>query len=436
MQPLKFSQFNHVVGVPGESAWAVHNFATGATERLDALQKALFDAAPTLPASSPVVRRWRKAGFLVRSDLDEAACLRELAEERAVEYACGSGPHALTLTVCVTGACNFACPYCFQEENASHMPEDVQRALIRFVEGRLATGRHDRLEIDWFGGEPLLALQTVERLSEQLIDLAKRYGATYRAMAHTNGYLLDQSAVDVLERCSVKNVMVTIDGDRASHDAKRHLKGGGPTYERIVANLRAIRTSMRIIVRCNLHEGNAESFPVLKSLVEDIGRESGTEMRVSPAAVRPTPQAAARGDETVPLSYERYARILSENDRIERSDPFRPTLAPCEMTRLNELQIEADGTILPNCHNAPYVSGLVLGNVLDDEPINWEAAARKVFNSVGFPDGNPKCLGCKLLACCHGGCHAWRWYRNGAEICSEYRADPDSYVLGLLGNPV
>lgn len=98
-----------------------------------------------------------------------------------------------------------------------------------------------------------------------------------------------------------------------------------------------------------------------------------------------------------------------------------------------ELHIEADGTIFPNCHNAPYVSDLALGNVLDEEPIDWKAAARKVFDAVGFPDEDPKCLECKLLACCLGGCHGWRWMRNGIGACSEYRADPDSYVLGLLG---
>ena len=45
---------------------------------------------------------------------------------------------------------------------------------------------------------------------------------------------------------------------------------------------------------------------------------------------------------------------------------------------------------------------------------------------------DPKCLECKLLPCCHGGCHGWRWMRDGVAVCSEYRADPDSYVLGEL----
>jgi len=64
--------------------------------------------------------------------------------------------------------------------------------------------------------------------------------------------------------------------------------------------------------------------------------------------------------------------------------------------------------------------------------IDWEAAARKVFGAIGFPDEDPKCLECKLLPCCHGGCHGWRWMRDGVAVCSEYRADPDSYVLGEL----
>ena len=434
MPALKFSQFNHIVDVPGENAWAVHNFATGATERLDVLQKALFDAALTLPTSSELVRRWRKAGFLVPIELDEAAILRELAQDRAIDHACGNGPYPLTLTICVTDACNFACPYCFQQAKNRHMPEEVQRALVRFVEGRLATGRHDRLEIDWFGGEPLLALGALEILSGQLMSLAQRHGIDYRAMVHTNGYLLDQAAVDVLERCSVKNVLVTIDGDRISHDAKRHLKGGGPTYDRIVANLRAIRTSMRVIVRCNLHEGNVASLPALTSLVEDIARETGTQMRVSPAAVRWAPANAERGDTTALLSFDRYARILLQYGRVEKVDPFRPVLSACGMTRLNELQIQTDGAIFPNCHNAPDIPPVALGNVLDDAPIDWEAAARRVFDAVGFPDERSECLSCKLLVCCHGGCHGLRWVHNGTATCSEYRADPDSYVLGRLGD--
>ena len=432
MPALRFSQFNHIVDVPGENAWAVHNFATGATERLDALQKALFDIAPTLPASSAVVRRWQTAGFLVPVDLDEAVILRELARDRALYHACGSGPFPLTLTICVTDACNFACPYCFQQSKNRHMPEEVQHALVRFVEGRLATGRHDRLEIDWFGGEPLLALGTVESLSGQLMDLAQRHGVDYRALVHTNGYLLDQAAVDVLERCSVRNVLVTIDGDRASHDAKRHLKGGGATYSRIVANLRAIRTSMRIIVRCNLHEGNVESLPALKRLVEDIARETGNEMRVSPAAVRWAPANAERNDATALLSFERYGRILAEYGKVEKADPFRPVLSKCGITRLNELQIQADGAIFPNCHNAPDIPPLALGSVFDGEAIDWEAAARRVFDTLGFPDERSECLSCKLLVCCHGGCHGLRWVHDGKATCSEYRADPDSYVLSRL----
>ena len=108
MAALKYSQFNHVVPIPGEEAWGVHNFATDTIERLDVVQKALFDMATSLPVSSPVVRRWRAAGFLVDAHLDEVAYLRRLVRERIRERACGSGPFPLVLTVCVTRACNFA----------------------------------------------------------------------------------------------------------------------------------------------------------------------------------------------------------------------------------------------------------------------------------------------------------------------------------------
>ena len=429
MAALKYSQFNHVVPIPGEEAWGVHNFATDTTERLDVVQKALFDMATSLPVSSPVVRRWRAAGFLVDAHLDEVAYLRKLVRKRIHERACGSGPVPLVLTVCVTRACNFACPYCFQESDAARMPEEVQRSLVSFVESRLATGRHDALSVDWFGGEPLLETQTIERMSQQLLELAERYDVPYRAMVHTNGYLLDEQTVRLLERCRVRNVLVTIDGDRAAHDANRHLRGGGPSYDRIVANLYALRTDMHVIVRCNLHEGNVDSLTKLKSLVEDIARSSGTQMRLLPRAVRPSPAASERDDDkTAWLSHERYAQILAESGEIARCRSFAPTLSRCSVMRLNELYVDVDGTLYPCCNHSPNFPQTALGNVLDDESVSWEAAANKIFDLLGFPDARPECLSCKLLVCCHGGCpHNRHFYKS--PPCPEELSDPDAYVL-------
>ncbi|MCR4871147.1 MAG: radical SAM protein [Atopobiaceae bacterium] len=395
-------------------------------ERLDGLQKALFEAAPSLPADSPIVRRWQKAGFLRHTD--EVAYLRDLVRERVRDLACGDGPRPLVLTIGLTNRCNFACPYCFQNNLGYGMSVEVQDAIVDLVTERLATGGYDKLEISWFGGEPLLEMGAIERMSERLIPLADAHGIPYKAMIHTNGYLLDQSAADLLEHCRVRNVLVTLDGLRETNDATRRPKVGGGSFDRIVRNLTTIRTDMKIIVRCNLHKGNIDELDDLKGLVNDIARSSGNNIRLRPAAVRLTPASKERFDKTEAVSDDQFAKVASDFGISERRQKFLPTLVPCPVMRLNELYVDADGSIFPNCNFEATVPARALGNVLDGDPLDWEALAELVFERYSFPDGHPECLACKKLVCCYGGCAAWRLDR-GYHHCPELLDDPDGFVL-------
>ena len=429
MLRLHHSLFNHLVEVPDGNGWALYNFASGNLERLDIVQKTLFDVAPSLPADSPVVRRWQAAGFLC--GMDEVAYGRKHIHEAILDIACGNGPKPLMLTVCPTAQCNFACPYCFQEPGSTHMTREIQDALVQFVENRLKTNIYHEMRVDWFGGEPLLVPGTIEYLSNKFLDLATRFDIPYKALVHTNGYLLTQKNADLLERCRVTKVIVTVDGDRAAHNSTRHLKGGGPTYDRIMSNLFALHTSMTIHVRCNLHANNVESLDNLRELVENIERRNGTRIRVVPAAVRSHPVPEARGDTTRKIDAGIYGQILKDFGEVERTHAFAPGGTVCPLVRLNELYITAQGEIFPSCHTIAGNPLYALGNVLNDNPIDWKTAAQKLFDDFAFPDEQPRCLACKLLPCCYGGCPEIRC-RTGNPECPEILADPDAYVLSLL----
>ena len=234
---LKHSQFNHLAQVPGEEEWALVNFHRGTVAKLDSVQKKLFDIAPSLRADLPVVRNWQQGGFLVDEDVDEVAQVRYQVRRFHDGFSSGAQKRPLEMVVAVTSACNFACPYCFQDRRGGHMAPEVRDALVRFVERRLASGQHSHLGVEWFGGEPLLAPEVIDELSSQFMNLADRYGVTYSAMIHTNGYLLDQDMVDFLEARAVKAAIVPLDGMAEAHDATRYLRGGAPTFERIMGNL-------------------------------------------------------------------------------------------------------------------------------------------------------------------------------------------------------
>ena len=429
MPRLHYSQFNHVVKAPDERGWVLYNFATGSLEQLDAVQKNLFDAALSLPVNSPVVRRWRAAGFL--SAMDEVSYVRERVRNRVFDIARARSPLPLMLTVCPTARCNFACPYCFQESDDANMTRETQESLVRFVEKRLATGSYNELRVDWFGGEPLLVPGIVEHLSNELIALAERYDVPYKGLVHTNGYLLTQENADMLESCRVTKIIVTVDGDWATHDATRHLKGGSPTYDRIMGNLEVLRTGMTIHVRCNVHANNIGCLDNLRKHVESIASRSGTSMRVVPAAVRENSVSAARGDTTPLVDAESFALVLQDFGEVERSHAFAAADTVCPLVRLNELYVDVRGQIYPSCHVIAGDDAYGLGNVSDEGPLDWDAAAQKLADDFAFPDDQPQCLACKLLPCCYGGCYATR-YPTGEARCPELLADPDAYVLSLI----
>ena len=423
MSRLHYSQFNHVVKAPDGRGWVLYNFATGALEQLDAVQKSLFDAALSLPVDSPVVRRWRAAGFLCA--VDETSCVRERIRDRVFDIARARSPLPLMLTVCPTARCNFACPYCFQEPGSVDMARETQDALVRFVEKRLEAGVYNELRVDWFGGEPLLVPGVIEHLSGELLALAERFGVPYKGLVHTNGYLLTQENADMLERCGVRKAIVTVDGDRAAHDATRHLKGGGPTYDRIMDNLEALRTGMIIHVRCNVRADNIGCLDGLRERVEGMARRNGLSMRVVPAAVR------AHRDATPLVDAESFARVLRDFGEAERAHAFAAVDAVCPLVRLNELYVDARGEIYPSCHPIAGNAAYGLGNVSSENPINWDAAAQKLADDFAFPDDRPRCLACKLLPCCYGGCPWIRRFMGDAQ-CPEILADPDAYVLSLI----
>ena len=427
------SQFNHLARMPGEDAWALVNFAHGTAARLDAAQKATFDIAPALRADLPLVRSWLRQGFLVEEGFDEVGAVRERVCHAREAFMRGGRKLSLEIVVCVTSACNFACPYCFQYRRGGHMAPEVRDALVRFAEQRLASGRYDHLGIGWFGGEPLLALDVIGELSARFMELAGRFGVGYDAIIHTNGYLLDQEAVDFLEARNVRAAIVPVDGMGAAHDATRHLADGGPTFDVVMGNLRSIRTSMFVNVRNNLHAGSLERFDELCEAVGSIARENGTNIRCSPSRVKRTAAGVARGDATPTISEAQYERALAKTGLPAKMHAFAPVIAPCQAALPNEVHIDELGNIYPHCSFYSADPSYSVGNLLagDGGADAWLSALGDRARELCFPDDQPRCLSCKFLPCCLGGCPVHR-IENGEPECPSALFDPDAYAIARV----
>ena len=173
-----------------------------------------------------VSKRLEELGFLISKQLDEfqVATGKKILSDIKNNY--------LELIIMPTEKCNFRCVYCYENFEKPEMSEENQNALIEFVKRQLPN--HKGLSIGWFGGEPLLAVGVIERLSKAFIDLCKKYKKPYRAGITTNGYLLSRNMFDRLTRLRVTHFQITVDKQRV-------MAGGGGTFDTIIQNIKDIR---------------------------------------------------------------------------------------------------------------------------------------------------------------------------------------------------
>ena len=427
---MKYSQFNHVTPIPNTNDFLLTNFGTGHFARLDPFQKKLFDLAMELPPEHPLVLRWMQAGFL--TDRDEIEQIREQTEEHYRKYD-QLTDKVFRLTLHVTSACNFSCPYCFQDRRGGAMSREVQDAIVRYVRLQCSTGRFRKLTVGWFGGEPLLASDVIESLGTRIREVTDEFGIELFTTIHTNAYQLDQDMVDMLERVGCGWALITIDGVGRLHDATRHLRGGGGTYDRILYNLSGIRTDMTLCIRTNLNTENYTSYDELSRVIHEIAGKTGNHMLLKPMRVHSTPASVDRGDKTQPITEELYAQIASETDLFERMDIFRRRLGTCRIFQTDRFVVDELGNMFVHCDDYAVDPARAYGNILDIvdlagiEELNRkhrEFCLREIL-----PADHPKCMTCSKLPLCFGGCLIPRITGDKKPVCPDGLYDPDTYLL-------
>lgn len=174
--------------------------------------------------------------------------------------------NTLNLVITVTEKCNFVCKYCAQDFNKGKMSEIVQENLLQFVRKNISN--YNQMRVEWFGGEPLLCLDIIEKLSESFIKICRQAKKGYTVAITTNGYLLDLNTFKILLKNRVIAYQITLDGLKKEHDKQRCLTNENGTYERILTNLIDIKNNVnsgifRINIRTNFTKeivGNINNY--------------------------------------------------------------------------------------------------------------------------------------------------------------------------------
>ena len=191
------SRYNLSAPVPGKKVLAIANLFKGTCAEYNPIELYLMGVLDQISDTHPIIERLSKRGVI--ANFDEQAALETM----------GRGSCAVSrrigLTICPTMGCNFDCPYCFENHRAGKMSADVQDDIVALVERMLEASGSKSVSVTWFGGESLLAPDVIESLSQRLMALVEERGGHYGAGIITNGYLLTQENVRMLDECKVSH---------------------------------------------------------------------------------------------------------------------------------------------------------------------------------------------------------------------------------------
>ena len=409
--------------IPESESFGVMSLYQGSFTVLSKTEAMMLSIAEELDEDHPGLEKLKKFGFIV--NFDEKEALNASARIRC------SGSGGVRLTICPTMGCNFDCPYCFENHRAGRMSQETQDAVVTLAQKMMDTYGEKNLSVTWFGGEPLLAPDIIEALTLRLRPMAEARGGHYSAIIITNGYLLNEKNIALLERCDVRIAQVTLDGLGEVHDRTRHLAGGGATFERIVSNLTENKMSFLVKLRHNVYAENLDQVEPLKAYVEKMARESGNNIHYYTALVSANTVMEERGNLVDRLEDEERARELTLRQEANRYSAKQGTY--CMANHLAAIGIDDMGRLYKCWENVdkPETS---FGDVMTWDPVNPIRTAEIPDNMTRYlntccPCPTPECEDCLWLPMCCGGCPRRRL--DGEDVCFSFKDDPEAFCLAV-----
>ena len=219
---MRGSKFNiFIPSFPDEGQFLVFNtFNDSRVIVNEELKKVMEKAEKKSPLNEDEIdylNQLRELGIMVDDEVDEDRELRYWFQRFKYD------PSILSITILTTYACNLRCTYCFQEglHSPSFMDRGTSRKVIQWTSEKLRTLLPRTVELVFYGGEPLLNPKAIRIISKGMSELTKPLGVQLNISIITNGVLIDGELVDFLLPLGLKEIKVTLDGDREAHDAKR-----------------------------------------------------------------------------------------------------------------------------------------------------------------------------------------------------------------------
>lgn len=360
------------------------------------------------------IQKLKEEGYLF-TELDVSPVLDKLDTREYVKALCLNVAHD----------CNLRCKYCFAstgdyQGKRELMSEEIGKKAVDFLLKN--SGNMENVEIDFFGGEPLMAIETVKKVISYAKEQEKKHQKKFHFTITTNALLLDDDLIDYLHE-HMDNIVLSLDGRKEVNDFIRVKANGNGSYDDIVHNIKKLvelreKDNKEYYVRGTFTRHNLDFAEDVFHLA-DLGFK---EISIEPVVGKEGDYLLK--EEDLPVLFEQYGNIAAEyikrktsGNKSFRFYHFNIDIyhGPCIYKRLwacgagrDYLAVTPSGDIYP-CHQFVGQNQFVMGNVSDgklkEEVINLMRESH-VFSKE-------ECSTCWARFFCSGGCNANNYLING-----------------------
>lgn len=324
----------------------------------------------------------------------------------------------------IAHTCNLNCSYCFASQGKYH----GERALMSYEVGKRAldflienSGSRRNLEVDFFGGEPLMNFDVVKRLVEYARSIEKEKGKNFRFTLTTNGVLVDDDVIDFADG-EMSNVVLSLDGRKEVHDRYRVDYAGNGSWDKIVPKFQRFveaRGGKNYYMRGTFTHANPDFLEDIKTMLDLGFSELSMEPVVAAAA---DPAALTEADKPIVMKqYEQLAELMLERDKEGKPFTFYHYMidlkgGPCIYKRISGcgsgteyMAVTPWGDLYP-CHQFVGDEKFKLGDIwhgVDNTAVQDEFASCNVY-------AREECRDCWAKLYCSGGCAANAYHSTGS----------------------
>ena len=325
----------------------------------------------------------------------------------------------------VIHGCNLRCKYCFADEGEYHghkgvMSLDTAKKAIDYVIKR--SGPRKNIEIDLFGGEPTMIMDTIKEIIKYARDNEAKWNKKIRFTMTTNATLLNDDMMEYMDK-EMGNIILSLDGRQEVNDKVRVKPDGSGSYDDILPNIKKMiskRTKGKTFyVRGTFTRQNTDFYQDVMSMLNEGFRE----ISIEPVVLEKGHPLAIR-EEDIPVIFENYDKLYEEMLRRKREGKDEFTFyhfnidlqgGPCVYKRISGcgagfeyVAITPQGDVYP-CHQFVGKEDYKLGSVYDD---TYNKELSKKFKHAHIYN-KPKCRDCWAKFYCSGGCQANNVNFNG-----------------------